>query len=167
MLVKLRGTSVLGQAVEVGEQVNLGFGRSRPGLGLPEEVVNQDFRVDLFLDVKRRGGDDQFRPIEDVFAAPDELGVEVPVASLERDLDGRFLLLPHQGLVLRSGEVLPLRVMPERGDRFAFGGCFLDRHRRESTANGREWTRMRGERGQAWAVDGEREARPPPAGIER
>ena len=63
MLVELGGAGVLGQAVEIGEEVNLGRGGLGAGLGLTEQVVNQDFGVDLFLDVEGRRGHDEVGPI--------------------------------------------------------------------------------------------------------
>ena len=63
VLVELGGAGVFGQAVEIGEEVNLGRGGRGAGLGLAEEVVNQDFGMDLFLDVERRGGNDEVGPI--------------------------------------------------------------------------------------------------------
>jgi hypothetical protein len=57
-----------------------------------------------------------------VFAAPDELGVEVAIAALVGDLDGRLVRLAHEGLVFDRGEVLALGIVTEGGDGFAFGG---------------------------------------------
>ena len=50
-------------------------------LGLAQQVVNERLGVDLFLDVERRGVDDEVGPILLILAAPDELGVEVGVAT--------------------------------------------------------------------------------------
>ena len=52
------------------------------GLGLAEEVVNEDLGMDFLLDVEGRRGHDQGGPIRVVFAAPDELGVEDAIAAL-------------------------------------------------------------------------------------
>ena len=147
MLVELGGAGVLGQAVEIGEEVNLGRGGLGAGLGLAEEVVNQDLGMDLFLDVERRGRDDEVGPIRVVFAAPDELGVEVAIAAFVGDLDGRLVRLAHEGLVFDRRQVLALGVVAEGGDGFAFGGLGggfgfggheSERMNREMDANGRE-----------------------------
>ena len=53
-----------------------------PRSGLPQQVVDQDLRVYFFLNVKWRRLDDQIGPVLLIFAAPDELRVEVAVTPL-------------------------------------------------------------------------------------
>ena len=91
-------------------------------LRLPQQVVDQHLGVDLFLDVERRGVDDEVAPVLLILAAPDELRVEVAVAALVGDADGRFVLLLHDGLIFGRGDVLALGVVAERIDGFAFVG---------------------------------------------
>ena len=83
MLVELGLVHALGDAVEVGEQV----GRDLPGfvlalLRLAQQIVDQHLGVHLFLDVERRGVDDEVAPVLLILAAPDELRIEVAVAAL-------------------------------------------------------------------------------------
>ena len=46
-------------------------------LGLAQQIVDQHLGVDLFLDVERRGVDDEIAPVLLILAAPDELRIEV------------------------------------------------------------------------------------------
>jgi hypothetical protein len=125
VLVEFSGAGVVGQAVEVGEEVNLRGAGGGAGLGLAEEVVNEDLGMDLFLDVKRRRGHDEVGPVGNVLATPDELRVEVAVAAFVGDLDGGFVLRPHEGLVFGGGEVLaPGVVVAQGGDGLGFAGGF-------------------------------------------
>ena len=83
--VELGLVSALGHAVEVGEEV----GREHPGfvlafLRLAQQVINERLGVDLFLDVERRGVDDEVAPVLLILPAPDELGIEVGVARILR-----------------------------------------------------------------------------------
>ena len=66
-----------------------------PGLRLALEVVDQRLGVDLLLDVERRRMDDEVAPVLLVLAAPDELRVEVAVAALVGDADGRTVFAAH------------------------------------------------------------------------
>jgi hypothetical protein len=124
VLVELGGAGVVGQAVEVGEEVNLRRGGSGAGLGLAAAVVNEGLGMDLFLDIERRGGDDEGEPVGDVLVAPDKLGIEVAVAASVGDLDGGFVFLPHERFVPGGGEVFALGVVAERGDGFGASGGF-------------------------------------------
>ena len=65
------------------------------------------FGMDLLLDVERRRVHDQVGPVLLVLAAPDELRVEVAVAPLVGHADRVLLVLPHHGLKLGSGNILP------------------------------------------------------------
>src|SRR5262249_51841526 len=91
------------------------------GFGLTDQVVDQDFGMDLLLDVERRSRHNQAGPVLIILPAPDELRIEIPVAAVVSQLDRRLLLLPHQRLVLDSRQILPLRLVAERSDGFAFG----------------------------------------------
>ena len=124
VLVELGGAGVFGQAVEITEKVNLRRGGRGAGLGLAEQIINQGFGVNLFLDVKRRRGNNEIGPVRVILAAPDELRVKVAVAAFVGDLDGRLVLLPHEGFILGGGKILALGVVAERGDGFAFGGLW-------------------------------------------
>ena len=128
VLVKLGLVHAERDAVEVGEEIR----RELPGLVLrlargAQEIVDEHFRVDFFLDVKRRGVDDEVAPILLVFPAPDELRVEVAIALVARGL--RAVLFPLQNrLVFRRRDILPLRfVVNQCLDGFlGFGfGCFV------------------------------------------
>ena len=81
-------------AVEVGEEIR----RELPGNVLAlarsaQEVVDEHFWVDLFLDVERRGGYDKVAPILLILAPPDELRVEVAIPLVVRSLRSLLLLL--------------------------------------------------------------------------
>ena len=126
VLVELGLGAVVGQAVEVGEEVNLFGGLAWPGSLTPGpspggrgeealEVVDQDLGVDLFLDVDRRGVDDEVGPVLLVLAAPDQLRVEVAVAALVGDAHGRLLVLLHHRLVFGGGDVLASGVVVLEG----------------------------------------------------
>jgi hypothetical protein len=85
--------SVLGRPVEVGEEVDLvagGFGAV--GVCATEQIVDQDLGVDLLLNVDGRGADDEVGPVLLVFAAPDELRVEIAVAALELPMLARIFV---------------------------------------------------------------------------
>ncbi len=87
VLVKLGLVHAERDAVKVGEEI----GRELPGFVLrlargAQEVVDEHFRMDFLLDVKRRGVDDEVAPILLIFPAPDELRVEVAIALVARGL---------------------------------------------------------------------------------
>jgi hypothetical protein len=90
-----------GDAIEVGE-----IGRGKVAvvvlllLGLAQEVVDEGLGVDFFLDIKRRGVDDEVTPVLLVLATPDELGVEVAVSGVAEGFGG-LLLLFDKGLLTR------------------------------------------------------------------
>ena len=73
----------------------------------------------LLLDAYGRGLHDQVRPVLSVLAAPDELRVEVAVAPLVGHVDGVQLLVAHDRLVFRGGDVLAVLPLVGQGlDRF-------------------------------------------------
>ena len=125
VLVELGFVGAFGDAVEIGEEV----GRELAGFvlalaGGAEEVVDEGFGVDLFLDVKGRGVDDEVAPVLLVLAAPHELGIEIGVARVA-DLFGVLLLVLEDGLELGGGDVPPFGlVVGERFDGFGNGGLF-------------------------------------------
>ena len=81
--------------------------------------------MDLFLDVERRGVDDQVGPVLLILAAPDELRIEIAVAALVGDADRVLLVLLHHRLVFGGGDVLARGlVVLERFDGLA-GGLLL------------------------------------------
>ena len=75
----------VGQAVEVGEEVDLLFDwlvaplddllRQFRDLGLPAQVVDERLGMHLLLDEERWGGHDKVRPVLIVLATPDKLRV--------------------------------------------------------------------------------------------
>ena len=119
VLVELGLVHAVRDAVEVGEEI----GRELPGLVLAlarvaQQVVDEHLRMDFFLDVKRRGVDDEVAPVLLVFSAPDELRVEVAIAARSARASGLLFLL-QDGLVFRRRDVLPLRfVVHQRLDGF-------------------------------------------------
>jgi hypothetical protein len=119
VLVELRLVHPLGHTIEVGKKVDLKAGSL--GICLPrlaEEVVDQHLRMDLFLNVQRRGVDDEIAPVLLILAAPDELGIKVNIPGIPRRPWAGILLVDH-GLMLGSGDVLPLRLVVLKGlDRF-------------------------------------------------
>ncbi len=124
MLVELGLVDALGNAVEVGEEV----GGYLPCfvlalLGLAQQVIYERLRVDLLLDIERRGMDDEVAPVLLILAAPDELGIEVGVARVLH-LVWRFLLFLEHGLMLRGGNVLSLRLVVLEGFDGFEGGRF-------------------------------------------
>ena len=91
-----------------------------------QQVVDQHLGVDLFLDVERRGVDDEVAPVLLILAAPDELRIEVAVAALVGHADRVLLVLLHHRLVFGGGDVLPRGlVVLERFDGLAVVACFL------------------------------------------
>src|SRR5262249_232176 len=81
VLIELCLRRLTRQSVEISEEINLrfcGFGMS---FGAALQVVDQHFRVNLFLNIERWRGNNQVRPVLLVFAAPNELWIEVTVAA--------------------------------------------------------------------------------------
>ena len=108
MLIELGLVRALGDAVEVGEEV----GREVAVvvlllLGLTQQVVDDGLGVDLFLDVERRGVDDEVAPVLLILAAPDELGIEIAVSGVAEGFGG-LLFLFDKGLLLDGRDVFPL-----------------------------------------------------------
>src|SRR5437879_11510090 len=71
----------------------------------PEQFVNEHLRLHLFLDVERRGVDDEVAPVLLILAAPDELRIEVAVTSLVGHAYRVLIVFLQDGLVFRSGDV--------------------------------------------------------------
>ena len=68
--------------------------------------------------------DDEFAPVLLILPTPDELGIEVSVARI-LDRAGAGIVLIEHGLVLSSGDDLPLRLVVGEGlDRLGSGGLF-------------------------------------------
>ena len=105
MLVEVGAVGPFGQAVEVGEHIQLLPLILPAFLGLPHQVGDERLGVDLLLDVERRHVDHQVGQVLLVLAPPYQLGIQVPVAALVGLAQGRFLLLLHHGLVLGGGNV--------------------------------------------------------------
>ena len=90
-----------------------------------QQVVDQRLGMDLFLDVQRRRVDDEVAPVLLVFAAPDELRIEIRVARLADPL-GVLLLLFQHGLVFSRGDVFALGLLVLEGGDSLGGDGFLD-----------------------------------------
>ena len=103
------------QAVEIGKQVDLGFGGLPVRLGAAREIVHERLGMDFLLDVQRRRIHHQIRLVLRVLAAPDELGVKIAVAALVGNPQRRLLFRLDQGLGFRRGNIPAGGVpMPER-----------------------------------------------------
>ncbi len=107
VLVELGLVSARGDAVEVGEEVQVGAALGAGAVAaLAGKLVDQRLGVHLLLDVERRRRHHQIAPILLVLAAPDELRIEVAIAPLPGHPQRALLLLFHQRLVLGGGDVL-------------------------------------------------------------
>ena len=92
-------------------------GKVIQGIAPAKLTIQDDQRlgVHLLLDVQGRRLNDEVRPVLGVLAAPDELRVEVAVAPLVGHLDGVQLLVPHDRLILRGGDVLAVLALVGQG----------------------------------------------------
>ncbi|WP_238946560.1 hypothetical protein [Vandammella animalimorsus] len=138
VLVEVGALGAFGQAVEVAKQLGLlhiSAGGAVVGrLAQAAQVVDQGLGFDLFLDVQRRGVDDEVAPVLLVLAAPDQLRIQLAIEALLHGfvrpahrvcfmqgaqrvqplrigariagLPGRALRRVHDGLVLGGGDVL-------------------------------------------------------------
>ena len=81
---------------------------------LQKEIVDQHLRMNPFLNVERRGVDNEIAPVLLILTTPDELGVEIGVPwILHRPCPG--IVWSEHGLMLGGGDVLPLGlVVPDR-----------------------------------------------------
>ena len=75
---------------------------------LAQQVVDQRLRVDFFLDVERRGVDDEVAPVLLVLPAPDELGIEVACCADLSASGGCSCSFWSTDLILGGRDVLPL-----------------------------------------------------------
>src|SRR5207247_6345489 len=64
-------------------------------------------RMHLLLNVDRRGLDYEVAPVLFVFTAPNQLRIEVAVATLIRDADWGLFVLLQNGLIFGGRDVLP------------------------------------------------------------
>ena len=80
--------------------------------------------MDSFLDVERRGVDDEVAPVLLVLAAPDELRVEVANAPFVGHTHGILLRLLQRGLVFGRGDLLARGLVVLEG----FDGLRVIRH---------------------------------------
>ena len=126
VLVEL-GLGVLGgQAVEVGEEIgetglDVVVLCATGLLALLHQVVDEDLGMDAFLDVERRHVDDEIGPVLLVFAAPDQLRVQVAVAAFVGDAEGGLVFFLHEGLVFGAGKVFAGCIfVADRIDRLLF-----------------------------------------------
>ena len=116
MLVELGPIHAFGDAVEVGEKVGLHSGGLRLCFfRLPKEIVDQHLRMNLFLNIERRGVDNEIAPVLLILPTPDELGVEISVPWILRPAVAG-IVWPEHGLMLGGGDVLPLGLVVR--DRF-------------------------------------------------
>jgi hypothetical protein len=70
VLIELSFGSLAGQAIEISEQIELTPCAFRIRLRTPQQVVNEHFRLDFFLDVQGWCMDNEIRPVLLVLAAP-------------------------------------------------------------------------------------------------
>ena len=120
----------VGQAVEVGEEVQLRVGRARADrlrarLAAPAQVVDQRLGVDLLLDVERRRVDDEVGGILPILAAPHQLRIEIAVAAFVGDAHRRTLVLLHHRLVFGGGDVLARGLVVDEGFDCERGGLVV------------------------------------------
>lgn len=101
-----------------------GYMTARTHRAMPKNPLH---RGRPYMDVQRRGGDDEVRPVLLILAAPDQLRIEITVAPLVSEPDRALLLLPHDGLELRRRNVPAPGVL--MGQRFDFDGLALPRSR--------------------------------------
>ena len=104
VLVKIGLVRIRRNAVKIRKQRKLLLRLGPSGLGLAYQLLHQGAGMDLFLNVQGRGLHGK-AVIPIVFAAPDELRVQIRVAFLEAQTHGGQLFLPHDGLILRRGDV--------------------------------------------------------------
>lgn len=124
VLVELGFRVFAGEPVEISEEGVLVLGRGIRFFRLAEEVVNENLWVDFFLDVDGRGGHDEIGPVLLIFAAPDELGVEVAVEAGIADGVDALLVFVEDGLELRGGDVAAAGLVMDEGlDLFGGWGC--------------------------------------------
>src|SRR5688572_7185397 len=90
--------------------------------------------MNLLLDVKRRRGHDQIAPVLLVLPAPDELRIEVLVATLVRHAQRMQRILLHDRLMFSGRDVLPLCLIVLQGLNRATAGS-LFRHCQVPTAS--------------------------------
>lgn len=74
-----------------------------------QQIVDQYFGVNLFLNIQWRRMNDQVRPILLIFAAPNQLRIEITVAAFISYSDGVLLILTHDRLIF-NGRGMFLRV---------------------------------------------------------
>jgi len=80
VLIEIRFGGFRRYAVEIGKKVGLCFGSLFVGFSAAQKIVNQNFGVNFFLNVKRRNMNNQLRPVLLVLAAPDNLRIEVAIS---------------------------------------------------------------------------------------
>ena len=108
VLVELSPVNSIWNTVEVGEEVGLcSDGLRLCFFCLPKEIVDQYLRMNLFLNVERRGVDNEIAPVLLILPTPDKLGVEIGVPwILHRPWRG--IVWSEHGLMLGRWNVLPL-----------------------------------------------------------
>jgi hypothetical protein len=95
-LTTLDRSNPVASAVAITDGVFTAVGDDKDVLlcGLAPQIVDQDLRVHLFLDVERRRAGDKVRSILLVLAAPDQLRVKIAITPLVghsiRNLQGGF-----------------------------------------------------------------------------
>ena len=118
MLIKLGFGVVIGEAVEVGEEIEL---CARFGFflvfALFEQVIDQRFGMHFFLNIERGGIHHEVGPVLLVFAAPDQLRIEIAIAAGIRDLDRTAIIMLDNGFHFRRRNIRPPGIrMLDRGD---------------------------------------------------
>ena len=116
--VELGAGAVVGQAVEIGEQIDLRIAFALALFRSAHKIVDQRFGMHLLLDIQRWRVDHEFRlfpgilPRTDLntLAAPDKLRVQIGIAPLISHPQRRLLIQINQSLGLRRRNILPLRI---------------------------------------------------------
>ena len=82
--------------------------RARAARVSAQQIVDQRLGMDFFLDVERRGVDDEVAPVLLVLAAPDELRIEIACCARYFIVLGFCFLFLHHRLVFGCRDVFPL-----------------------------------------------------------
>ena len=89
VLIELGACSLAGQAVEIGEEVELWFGCFRAFLCSAAEIVDQNLGMYLLLDIEWRRGNHKIGPVLLILTSPYKLRVEVAIAAFVGNADRR------------------------------------------------------------------------------
>src|SRR5436309_6865864 len=108
--------SLSGRPLKSANRSSIGPPSAAPRPGLAQQIVDQKLRVDLLLDVQWRRLHDQVGPVLLVFAAPDELRVEIAVTFV-RHRCGALVPFSHKGFLFSGRDIAALVLVPQYVDR--------------------------------------------------